>query len=123
MASESPSIENDAVFPSLNVLKLVVRKFALDFNFETHTVKSDTKRYIVTCKDDHCTWRLRANPIGGGFWKIKDFAMSHECIGVRGSSNSAANKAFVANEIIELLRAQPDMTPVKIVNEIQRVHR
>jgi hypothetical protein len=92
-------------------------------NFETHTIKSEAARYIVKCKEDHCTWRLRANPIGGGFWKIKELATSHECIGVRGHSNSAANKYFVANEIVELLRSQPYMTPVNIVNEIQRVHR
>src|SRR5579859_7764782 len=123
MASESPSIENGAVFQSLKELKLTVRKFALEINFETHTVKSEASRYIVKCKDEHCTWRLRANPIGGGFWKIKELATSHECIGVRGSSNTSANKTFVATEILELLRSQPDMTPVNIVNEIQRIHR
>src|SRR5579859_3392324 len=122
MASESPSIENGAVFQSLKELKLTVRKFALEINFETHTVKSEASRYIVKCKDEHCTWRLRANPIGGGFWKIKELATSHECIGVRGSSNTSANKTFVAYKIIELLCSQPDMTPVNIVNEIQGVH-
>src|SRR5579859_2967593 len=78
MASESPSIENGVVFQSLKELKLTVRKFALEINFETHTVKSEASRYIIKCKDEHCTWRLRANPIGGGFWKIKELATSLE---------------------------------------------
>jgi len=123
MASESPSIENGVVFQSLKELKLTVRKFALEINFETHTVKSEASRYIIKCKDEHCTWRLHANPIGGGFWKIKELVTSHECIRVHGSSNTSANKMFVATEILELLRLQPDMTPVNIVNEIQRIHR
>ena len=123
MASESPSIKNGAVFQSLKELKLTVRKFALETNFETHTIKSEVSRYIVKCKDEHCTWRLHANPIGGGFWTIKELTTSHECIGVHGSSNTSANKAFVATEILELLCSLPDMTPVNIVNEIQCIHR
>ena len=123
MISESPSIENGAVFKSLKELKLAVRKFALNINIETHTVKSEASRYIIQCKDEHCSWRLRANPIEGGFWKIKELAASHECIGIHGASNTSANKAFVANEIVELLRSQPEMTPVNIMNEIQRTHR
>ena len=122
MASESPSIENGMVFKSLKELKLAIRKFALNINIETHTVKSEASRYIVKCKDEHCTWRLHANPIGGGFWKIKELAVSHECIGIHGTSNTSANKAFVANEIVELLRSQPEMTSVNIVNGIQRTH-
>ena len=110
------------MFSSLKELKLTVRKFALDFNFETHTVKSEASHYIVQCKDEHCTWRLHANPVGGGFWKTKVLVTSHEYIGVRGSSNTSANKTFVANEIIKLLCSQPDMTAVNIMNEIQRIH-
>ena len=123
MASKFPSIENSAVFPSLQELKLALRKLTLDVNFETHTVRSDTSRYVIQCKDKHCTWRLRRNPVGGGFWKIKELATSHECIGVRSSSNTSVNKHFAAHEILELLRSQPNMTPVNIVNEMQRVHR
>ena len=123
MASESPSIENGAAFQSLKELKLIVRKFALEINFETHIVRSEASRYIIKCKDEHYNWRLCANPIGGGFWKIKKLATSHECIGVHGSSNTSANKTFVATEILELLRSQPDMTPINITNEIQRIHR
>ena len=67
MTSESPSIENDAVFKSLKELKLAVRKLALNINIKTHTVKSEASRYIVKCNDEKSTWRLRANPIGGGF--------------------------------------------------------
>ena len=40
MALESPFIENGTVFQFLKELKLTVRKFALEINFETHTVKS-----------------------------------------------------------------------------------
>ena|SRR5436190_5563109 len=73
MASKSLSIENDVVFQSLKELMLMVHKFTMEINFETHTVKSKASRYIVKCKDEHFTWRLDANPIGGGFWKIKEF--------------------------------------------------
>lgn len=122
MTSESPSIELHTVFPSIKELKHMVKKHALYSNFEIHTIRSNSTRYIIECKDNACSWQLRAFPDGASEWKIKQLSTSHECIGVRGPSNKSANAKFVATEMLELFRLQPDMTPINIINEIHRSH-
>ena len=123
MTSESAPIELNAVFPSIKELKHGLKKHAVHTNFETHTIRSDLAHYIVGCKDKACSWQLHAFPDGAGDWKIKQLSTSHDCIGVQRPSNNSANAKFVATEILELFRLQPKMTPVNIINEIQRTHR
>jgi MuDR family transposase len=109
MTSESPSIELNAVFPSIQELKHMVKKYALYNNFETHTTRSSSTRYVIECKDKARSWQLRAFPDGANEWKIEELSTSHECIGVRGPLNKSANARFVATEMLELFRLQPDM--------------
>jgi hypothetical protein len=123
MTSELSSIKLDGVFPSIEELKHALKKHAVHTNFETRIARSDSTHYIARCKDKACSWELRAFPDRAGEWKIKQLSTSHECIRIQCSSNTSADVKFVATEILELFRLQPNMTPINIINEMKRTHR
>src|SRR5436309_5833828 len=47
-------LQINSEFADLNTLKQVCREAAVEGNFEYKTVKSDKKRYTISCKVDDC---------------------------------------------------------------------
>jgi hypothetical protein len=56
------------VFPSAEDCRNAIQRHVLDEGESYKVVKSDKKRYIVSCKDNKCTFRIRAsNRVKKGF--------------------------------------------------------
>lgn len=121
MAIEPFTIEINATFNTFKELKHTLKLYAIQNNFETRTIRCDKRRYQLKCKAEGCTWSLRARSIvNSNIWRIADLNSQHNCVGVLHTGNSTASAQFLATEIIEKVRAQPDIKPKNLKKDIQR---
>ena len=56
MALLAQTIKLDTTFDSFKELKHVIKLYAIQNNFKTRTVKSESRRYRVRCKAEGCPW-------------------------------------------------------------------
>jgi hypothetical protein len=123
MSSTVQSIKLDQVFATREDLKHAIKKYAIQNNFETRTTRVDSRRYQIKCKAEDCPWLLHARPLGDSAqWRVEQLNPSHSCIGLTHTGNSAASADFLAREILEQVRLQPDLKPTNIVKDIHRIY-
>jgi zinc finger SWIM domain-containing protein 3 len=97
--------------------------YAIENTFETRTIKSDSHRYRVCCKAEHCPWHLYARPLGDSvLWRIHSLQLNHECMEIPHAGNSSASAEFLASLIIEKVRTQPNIRPIDIQKDVHREH-
>ena len=121
MANDPPPIEINATFDTLKELKHSLKLHAIQKNFETRTIRCDKRRYQLSCKAEGCSWFLRARVIRkSSIWRIAELNSSHDCVGVLHAGNSTASARFLATEVMEKVRAQPDIKPKNLKKDIHR---
>ena len=117
--SEPPAIEINATFDTLQELKHRIKLYAIRNNFESRTIKSESRRYQLCCKAQGCPWLLHARPIEkSALWRITDLKSTHNCVGVLHAGNSSASAHFLATEMLEKVRIQPDIKPKNMKKDI-----
>src|SRR5579864_7712353 len=120
MASEPSTIKLNAAFDTFDELKHKLKLHAIQSNFETHTIRRDKRRYQLKCKADGCPWFLRARPIvNSNIWRIAELNSQHDCVGVLHTGNSSASARFLAAEMMETVRTQPEIKPKNLKKNIQ----
>ncbi|KAL9691858.1 hypothetical protein QQ045_012285 [Rhodiola kirilowii] len=80
---------------------------------EYATYKSDKKRLILQCRDEHgkCQWHLRAKK-GIPMWEITRDGEAHSCErDVIPKDNPHFNKDFIAMDVIDLIKEKLRYTP------------
>lgn len=58
---DNPTMSVGDVFPDMKAFRLAVRKYAINEQFDIHTIKSDKTRFRGRCKDVCCPWTINAH--------------------------------------------------------------
>ncbi|PKU59816.1 hypothetical protein MA16_Dca027652 [Dendrobium catenatum] len=84
---------------------------------------SDKSRVIATCAYRSCPWRVRASlcPDGHSF-EVRKVYSTHSCPGVNRAGNKQATISWVANEIKDVVKKNPDITPKDISNNLETTY-
>jgi hypothetical protein len=53
-------MEAGSIYPSMAELRLAMRQYAIEKEFELDTEASTTKKYIAYCRGGDCTWSINA---------------------------------------------------------------
>ena len=119
----SAKITVDQAFESRKELADAVNEYAIEFGVEHRVKRASKTRYELTCRTADCPWRLYASPVGASsIWIIRTLTANHTCFGPASHRNLRATSAFVATQIANKVRRQPNYRPVDIVNDIQEEH-
>jgi len=110
-------------FESNHQLKSAVKAYAVSEHFEFKTVKSDSTRYTVICKNEAqgCPWRLHASRLedNSAIFQIKTLS-THNCTGTMTLRNREANPAWIASKISGKLKDEPSYSPKEMVADLVR---
>ena len=69
-----------AMFKNKDKLKTSLGKYALKQKFEYRITRSSKTRFLASCKDKSCKFKLRAGSVQeGSYWTVAKFVKDHSC--------------------------------------------
>ncbi|KAI0498808.1 hypothetical protein KFK09_019703 [Dendrobium nobile] len=100
--------------------KQAIRSKAILENFAIRMKASDKSRVIATCAYRGCPWRVRASLCSDGHsFEVRKLFSTHLCPGVNRAGNKQATATWIAHEIKEIVKRNPDITPKDIGNNLE----
>ncbi|PKU74349.1 hypothetical protein MA16_Dca003552 [Dendrobium catenatum] len=118
------SYKNIAVctfFPDAKHFKHALRSVAIKENFGIRIKASDKTRVIARCSYEGCEWRIRASLCEDTqTFEIRRVYGVHTCPGINRAGNKLATTAWVANEIEDIVKRNPDIPPKDINNNLEK---
>ncbi|PKU62599.1 hypothetical protein MA16_Dca028603 [Dendrobium catenatum] len=124
----SPDLEDNSLvvgsrFEDSCSFKQSIRSNAIIHNFDIKIKASDKTRVIATCSYRGCPWRIRASLCSDGHsFEVKKLHPTHLCPGVNRAGNKQATTSWVAQEIQEIVKRNPDITPKNISNTLETTY-
>ncbi|KAL0916752.1 hypothetical protein M5K25_014287 [Dendrobium thyrsiflorum] len=110
-------------FEDSSSFKQAIRSNAILQNFGFKIKASDKSRVIATCSYRGCPWRIRASLCSDGHsFEVRKLQASHLCPGVNRAGNKQATITWIANEIKDLVKRNPDITPKDISNNLETTY-
>jgi MuDR family transposase len=107
MNNELPPLTTDAVYDTIQRLKVTGKTHALARFFEFNTVKSDKRRYTIICKANNCHWRLHAISIENSKrFRVRTLSENHNCFDMNHVSYANASEDYIASIIKDKLEQQ-----------------
>ncbi|XP_020677539.1 uncharacterized protein LOC110096108 [Dendrobium catenatum] len=101
--------------------KHTLRSVAIKENFGVRIKASDKKRVIVTCSYQSCQWRIRASLCEDAqTFEVRRVDGVHTCPGINRAGNRLATSAWVAKEIQEMVKRNPDVPPKDINSNLEK---
>src|ERR1700738_1358568 len=86
-----------AIFDTKAALVLACRAHAVENNFEYATVKSDSTRYRIRCKNSDCPWILYASALENTRrFCIKKLHVEHACYGLIFTTHKQVTERYIA---------------------------
>ncbi|KAI0498686.1 hypothetical protein KFK09_019576 [Dendrobium nobile] len=117
-------MENIAVgtyFPDAISFKHALRSIAIKENFRVRIKASDKTRVIATCAYQGCKWRIRASLCEDDqSFEVRRLEGDHTCPGTNRAGNRLATSTWVANEIQDIVKRNPDIHPKEINNNLEK---
>ncbi|KAI0496549.1 hypothetical protein KFK09_022869 [Dendrobium nobile] len=101
--------------------KHTLRSVAIKENFGVRIKLSDKKRVIATCSYQSCQWRIRASLCEDAqTFEVRRVDGVHTCPGINRAGNRLATSAWVAKEIQEMVKRNPDVPPKDINSNLEK---
>ncbi|KAI0518929.1 hypothetical protein KFK09_006366 [Dendrobium nobile] len=120
---EANSLFVGSQFDDSQSFKQAVRSAAILKNYAIKIKASDKSRVIVTCAYRGCPWRIRASLCHDGHsFEVRKIESSHLCPGVNRAGNKQATTSWVAHEIMDIVKRNPDITPKDISNNLEATY-
>ena len=95
ITNELPPLTIDAVYDTIQGLKVACKTHAVARFFEFNTVKSDKSRYTITCKANNCHWRLHAISIENSKrFRVRILSENHDCFAMNHVSHTNASVSY-----------------------------
>ncbi|KAI0522716.1 hypothetical protein KFK09_005101 [Dendrobium nobile] len=118
------TMENIAVgtyFPDAISFKHALRSVAIKENFGVRIKASDKTRVIATCAYQGCKWRIRTSICEDDkSFEVRRLEGDHTCPGINRAGNRLATSTWVANEIQDIVKRNPDIPPKEINNNLEK---
>lgn len=110
-------------FADVKSCRRALRDTAIALHFEMQTIKSDKTRFTAKCASEGCPWRIHAAKLPGvPTFTIRTVHGSHTCGGIAHLGHQQASVQWVASNVEQRLRENPNCKPKEILEEIHRVH-
>ncbi|PKU68181.1 hypothetical protein MA16_Dca012850 [Dendrobium catenatum] len=107
-------------FEDSSSFKQAIRSNAILQNFAIRIKASDKSRVIATCTYRGCPWRIRASLCSDGHsFEVRKLLSTHLCPGVNRAGNKQATSSWIAHEIQDIVKRNPDVTPKDIGNNLE----
>ncbi|KAI0513721.1 hypothetical protein KFK09_009751 [Dendrobium nobile] len=117
----SKDIAVDTYFLDALSFKNALRSVAIRDNFGVRIKASDKKRVIATCSYQGYNWRIRASLCEDAHtFQVRRLDGVHTCPDINRAGNKLASSAWVANEIEEIVKRNPDIPPKDINNNLEK---
>ena len=69
-----------AMFKNKDELKTLLDKYALKQKFEYRITRFSKTRFLASCKDKSCTFKLCTSSVQeGSYWTVAKFVRNHNC--------------------------------------------
>ncbi|XP_020704049.1 uncharacterized protein LOC110115217 [Dendrobium catenatum] len=108
-------------FSDVISFKHTLRSVAIKENFGVRIKASDKKRVIATCSYQSCQWRIRASLCEDAqTFEVRRVDGVHTCPGINRAGNRLATSAWVAKEIQEMVKRNPDVPPKDINSNLEK---
>ena len=114
-----------AIFKNKDELKTSLGKYALKQKFEYRITRSFKTRFLASCKDKSCTFKLRAGSVlEGSYWTVAKFVRDHSCQLELFNNCSWQVPAKVVSTVIidKLLGKGRVIQPVDVIGEMKSSH-
>jgi len=67
-------------FMSKSILKKFMHVIAIRRHFEFKSERSNNSFYVLVCKNNNCTWKMRATRVSNGnVWVVRKYVKEHTC--------------------------------------------
>ncbi|PKU72866.1 hypothetical protein MA16_Dca013660 [Dendrobium catenatum] len=107
-------------FEDSQSFKQAVRSNAILQNYAIRIKASDKSRIIISCAYRGCAWRVRASLCHDGHsFEVRKLETSHLCPGVNRAGKKQATTTWVAHEIKDIVKKNPEITPKEISNNLE----
>jgi hypothetical protein len=106
-----------AVFHNKQDCMHAIKAFHMKHSIVSHTVQSDSTRYVIKCEQPTCPFTLRASESKKtGLWRIATISNNHTCISAGMSQDHHSLDAkMICQSIVPLLKENLSVTPNIIV--------
>ncbi|TXG73265.1 hypothetical protein EZV62_001844 [Acer yangbiense] len=114
----SISLSEGQVFRNVQMVKDVVRRYAIQEGFELNRLKNDQCRYTAKCFNDTCDWRIHVSSLPNG----RSFIIRSICGGHvqcrRGKKNKEAISPWIAVVASKSINSNPIISAKSLKNEL-----
>ncbi|KAI0510678.1 hypothetical protein KFK09_011287 [Dendrobium nobile] len=107
-------------FEDASSFKQAIRTNAILQNYAIKIKASDKSRVNAIYTYQGCPWRIRASVCSGGVsFEVRKINSTHLCPGVNRAGNKQASTSWIAYEIKDLMKRNPDIAPKDISNNLE----
>ncbi|TXG57639.1 hypothetical protein EZV62_015468 [Acer yangbiense] len=115
-------LQQRQLFNDVHHFREVLLDFTIQEDFALSRVKNDTKRVIVKCKDEGCSWRVYASPTSDKVtYKIKIYNGEHSCQKI--NKNVEANLGWIVKRYGPLIRSNPNIKFFVLATDLREKFR
>src|SRR3954463_15378723 len=122
----TPYIQNDEElkvgdkFPSKEACLRRIKKWHMANNVDFEVDRSNLERYVITCKNPECGFRLLASyRKRSNAWKIGSITQKHTCVNPNNSQDHTKLSAdLMCQEILPLISSDPSLKVKNIISHI-----
>ncbi|KAJ8627982.1 hypothetical protein MRB53_021289 [Persea americana] len=123
MQMDWPALSIGLSFKDVNMLRMVLRQYAIRNSFNINYLKNDKTRLTAVCSDQTCNWRLHASVLQDGqTFEIRKLIDSHNCLNINQGENHMASAAWLAEKIEARIKMDVTVTPKVLCAEIFRCY-
>ncbi|XXG78814.1 hypothetical protein AAC387_Pa08g2672 [Persea americana] len=123
MQMDRPALSIGLSFKDVNMLRMVLRQYAIRNSFNINYLKNDKTRLTAVCSDQTCNWRLHASVLQDGqTFEIRKLIDSHNCLNINQGENHMASAAWLAEKIEARIKMDVTVTPKVLCAEIFRCY-
>ncbi|KAM0880995.1 hypothetical protein ACQ4PT_033212 [Festuca glaucescens] len=96
---DNPTMEEGSTFPSMEVFRVAIKKYAITGEFDIGTLRSEPGRFEGICKAEGCKWKIKAKKVQHeGAIMVTNVGPDHYCL---TSSRKPSTSVKVAPYLLE----------------------
>ena len=119
---DDPKMDVGAQYPHVIAFRRALSHYAITHDFEFDLGKSEPTRVTATCASRDCNWRIHAAVTEDGVtFVVRTLQEDHTCFRINRSGNKHANKAWIADRIIDDLRREGDLSAKELKRRVEMI--
>ncbi|KAM0880994.1 hypothetical protein ACQ4PT_033212 [Festuca glaucescens] len=117
---DNPTMEEGSTFPSMEVFRVAIKKYAITGEFDIGTLRSEPGRFEGICKAEGCKWKIKAKKVQHeGAIMVTNVGPDHYCLTSSRKPSSMASQSWIADRALPILWKKPETSAAELLEKLE----